>query len=93
MNNMNSDYSDTTSNKTYEQKIEEGIGKFLKAIRWLVIPLLIIIFFNMFTFIVREDEVAVVRRLGAVTKIIVDRYIILNITITHWCKKIEWEWY
>lgn len=70
---MNGGYSNTTSKQTYEQKIEEGIGKFLKAIKWLVIPLLIIILFNMFTFTVREDEIAVVRQLGKVTKIIVDR--------------------
>ncbi len=73
MNNMNSGYSDNNSKQTYEKKIEIGIGKFLKVIRWLVIPILIIILFNMFTFTVREDEVAVVRQLGRVTKIIVDK--------------------
>ncbi len=70
---MNNNYSGNTSRQNYEQKIEEGISKFLKAIRWLIIPLLLIILFSSFTYTVREDEVAIVSRFGEVTKIIVDR--------------------
>ena len=64
---------DVVKGKEVQQSVEAGVNLIKGIGKWLIIPIVLIIVFNMFAFTVREDEIAVVRSLGEVKKVIVDR--------------------
>lgn len=60
-------------NKNKKDVFSDGVKQISKLFKFMVIPIILILFFNMFTYTVKEDEVAVVKRLGQVVQIVVDR--------------------
>lgn len=75
MDNNNNIYNlqDIKINKDkIDETITNGLHTFKKFAKLIGIPIILLILFNMFTFTVRQDQVAAVVELGKITKIIVD---------------------